>query len=286
MPPRKDLHEANRQSWNQATPAHNSHKGDQAAFLRGGGSTLKAEEQELLGDIRGQRLLHLLCNSGQDTLSLAAKGARVTGVDISDEAIAFARRLSEESGLPGTFIRQDVYDFLEANAASAERFDIVFCSYGALCWLSDIDLWGRGVAQALAPGGRFAVVDFHPTAMMFDDQWRLRYPYFGGHTVTTEGVGDYVASSGSGLVPWGFQEGVKDFRNPCPDHTFQWGLGELITALLNAGLRLTTLKEYPYSSGARLFERMRADPQERRLYPPEDIPTFPLMFGLVAEKGR
>ena len=39
---RKDLHEANRLSWNAATQAHNSHKIDQAGFLRRGGSTLFA----------------------------------------------------------------------------------------------------------------------------------------------------------------------------------------------------------------------------------------------------
>ena len=102
---KKDLHEANRLSWNAATRAHNSHKGDQARFLREGGSTLHPEELELLGELRGRSLLHLQCNSGQDTLSLAARGALVTGVDISDEAISFARRLSADSGLPATFER-------------------------------------------------------------------------------------------------------------------------------------------------------------------------------------
>ena len=88
---KKDLHERNRLSWNAATQAHNSHKRDQAGFLRRGGSTLYKEEIELLGDVTGLSLVHLQCNSGQDTLSWAARGARVTGVDISDEAIAFGR---------------------------------------------------------------------------------------------------------------------------------------------------------------------------------------------------
>lgn len=107
---RKDLHETNRLAWNEATRAHNSHKADQARFLREGGSTLFPEELKLLGDVAGLSLLHLQCNAGQDTLSLARRGASVTGVDISDEAIAFARRLSAESGIPGTFHRADVYD--------------------------------------------------------------------------------------------------------------------------------------------------------------------------------
>src|SRR5262245_52108836 len=123
---RRDLHEENRLSWNAATAAHNSHKADQAQFLAGGGTTLHPEELELLGPLAGQRVLHLCCNSGQDTLSLARLGAQVTGVDISDEAIAFALRLSADSGIPGAFARADVYDWLEQAHAAGQRFDRVF----------------------------------------------------------------------------------------------------------------------------------------------------------------
>src|SRR5512138_2528139 len=96
---RKDLHEVNRAAWNAATEAHNSHKADQARFLREGGETIFPEEIALLGDLAGQRLLHLQCNAGQDTLSLVRRGARATGVDISDTAIEFARRLSADAGI-------------------------------------------------------------------------------------------------------------------------------------------------------------------------------------------
>src|SRR5918998_3195886 len=101
----KLMHEENRQSWNAATEAHNSHKRDQAAFLRNGGSTLFPEEIALLGDIAGRTLMHLQCNAGQDSLSLAARGAIVTGVDISDTAIAFARQLSADADISATFHR-------------------------------------------------------------------------------------------------------------------------------------------------------------------------------------
>ena len=77
----RHLHEENRRSWNAATAAHNTHKVDQAAFLRSGGSTLFPEELELLGAVEGLRIAHLQCNAGQDSLSLAALGATVTGVD-------------------------------------------------------------------------------------------------------------------------------------------------------------------------------------------------------------
>lgn len=123
----KDLHEANRLSWNVATRAHNSHKINQADFLRRGGSTLFPEERMLLGDIRNLHIAHLQCNAGQDSLSLAALGAQVTGVDISDEAIDFARRLSLESDISANFIRADVYDWLDEEASThPAAYDIVF----------------------------------------------------------------------------------------------------------------------------------------------------------------
>jgi len=120
----RKFREQNRRSWNAATRAHNSHKADQAAFLRNGGSTLYPDELALLDEVDGKRLVHLLCNSGQDSLSLAALGARVTGVDISDEAIEFARGLSRDAGIEASFVLADVYDWLTEARARGDRFDV------------------------------------------------------------------------------------------------------------------------------------------------------------------
>ncbi len=281
----RQLHEANRRSWNAATAAHNSHKQDQAGFLRRGGSTLFPEEIELLGDVAGKRLVHLQCNAGQDTLSLARLGAIVTGVDISDEAIRFAQELSAESGIPATFHRADLYDWLDAARDRGERFDFVFCSYGSICWLSDLERWAAGVFTVLAPGGRLVTVDFHPVSMMFNELFELTYPYFGeGRPLEWEdGIQDYVAASGSALAPSGFQEGVRDFKNPHAVYEFQWHLGAIFSALLRSGLSIAQFREYAYSNGVRLFENMREE-SGRRMFPPDDAPSVPLMFGLVAVK--
>lgn len=283
---RKELHEQNRRAWNLATDAHNSHKADQAKFFREGGSTLRAEEIELLGDIRGLSLVHLQCNSGQDTLSMATLGARVTGVDISDTAISFARKLSEDSGIPATFERMDVYDWLQQTANSTLRYDVVLSSYGFLMWLSDVSTWAKGIASILKPGGRLVIIEFHPFAMVFEFDWTHKYPYFAeGQVLTTEeGIGDYVAMSGEALTPSGYLEGVRDFKNSYSSHEFQWGIGEVVTAVLDAGLTLTSLKEYPYSNGAKQFDRMRELPGHH-IVPPEDVPNLPLMFSLVATKN-
>lgn len=280
---RKDLHEANRIAWNEATRAHNSHKHDQAGFLRGGGSTLYPDEIALLGDVRGQSLLHLQCNAGQDTLSIAAHlGATVTGVDISDEAIAFAQQLSADSGIPATFIRSDLFDWFETNT---QQFDVAFCSYGTVIWLSDLGAWGRGIARALKPGGHFVIIDFHPVLMLFEgDDMRPTYDvYGGGHVDFGVGIGDYVAMGGENIVPMGYLEGVTDFKNPHPSHEFTWGPSDIITALIDAGLALRTFKEYPYTSGFNPYPIMEALPGGRyRL--PESWPRLPHMYGIIVQK--
>lgn len=278
---RKDFHEANRLSWNAATDAHNSHRCNQAEFLRDGGSTLFPDEIELLGDIKDKSLIHLQCNAGQDTLSLARLGAKVTGVDISDTAIDFARRLSADSSIPATFHRMDVYDWL---ATTEERFDVAFTSYGVLCWLSDLKAWGAGITRILKPGGRFVLLDFHPTYNLFENDWQLLIPGMGGALQYFEGgIGDYVADSGAAAAPSGYDEGIKNFQNPHPVYEFAWGIGDIVTSLLDAGLRLTALREYPYSNGFKRFPDMREIAGSRFIMP-EGRPEIPLMLGITAAK--
>lgn len=134
------FHEENRASWNEAVVAHNSHKVDQHLFFRNKGSTLFREEKDLLGDLSGLRVCHLQCNAGQDTLSLVTKlGAQnPIGVDISDNAIDFATQLSRDSGVEATFVRADVLEFFETTKPN--QFDVVFVSYGAVNWLSSIQV--------------------------------------------------------------------------------------------------------------------------------------------------
>ncbi len=282
---RRALHEQNRLSWNEATKAHNSHKADQARFFREGGNKLYAEEMELLGDLSGRSVVHLQCNAGQDTLSIKQFGAaKVTGVDISDEAIDFARRLSADSGVEATFQRADVYDWLAAAARGSERWDIAFCSYGAIIWLSDLNAWATGIAAILKPGGRFVTVEFHPVEMMFEVDLSHRYPYstHGKPLTWDDGIEDYVGRSGPPDAPSGWLEGVQDFKNPHVAHEFHWGTAEIITALLEAGLVLEHFREYDHAS-FKIYDDMPQLPGRTWGLPP-GVPSFPLMYSITARK--
>ena len=284
---KRELHEDNRLSWNAATDAHNSHKGEQAPFFRGGGCKLYPEERELLGDLNRLDVVHLQCNCGQDSLSIANLGARhVTGVDISDTAVTFAAKLAADAGIAGVnFIRRDVYDYFADATAAGATFDVAFSSYGTLGWMSDLSGWARGVAGVLKPGGRLVLVDFHPVMQIFDEQLRQRYPYFGEGRVQTwdDGVSDYVAQTG-GPSPYGeLLPGVVDFRNPHRAHEFQWALSEIVSAVIDGGLMLTTLREYPYANGFAPFKGMRHLGADRWTLAAE-TPNLPLMYALAARK--
>lgn len=277
--------EETRRSWNVATRAHNSHKRDQAAFFKAGGSTLFPEELELLEVVRGKRLLHMQCNAGQDTLSLATKtGARMTGVDMSDEAIAFARTLSSESGIEARFERSEACAFFERDEVLG-RFDVVFASCGALPWIEDLARYMRGVARVLDGGGRAVFLEFHPLAWSFTKEWRAAAdPYFAEGRPFVEAVNDYVASSGPALAPSGFVEGVapSDYVNPHKAHGYQHTVAHILQCVIDAGLRVDVVREWPYSNGCKMNEGL-VDIGHHRFAPPPGV-SLPLMLGVCARK--
>lgn len=129
--------------------------------------TLKDIELAELGDVKNKSLLHLQCHFGLDTLSWARLGAEVTGVDFSEEAIEYAKRLSQELDIPARFICSNIYDTIEL---ITDKFDIVFTSYGVLCWLPDLVEWAEIISHFLRCGGIFYIVEFHPVNNIFDNE--------------------------------------------------------------------------------------------------------------------
>lgn len=269
--------ENTRLSWNIATRNHNAHKGDQAAFFRAGGDVLFPEELELLGELADQDLVHLQCNAGQDSLGLARRGARVTGVDLSDEAIAFARALSAGAGIPAEFVQSEVVSWL---AQTERRFDLAFASYGALPWIADIGAWARGAWRVLRPGGALVVMEFHPLVWSFGPDLDLRGDDYFAVEPFREPVGDYVAASGAGL---GAVTPAAVLPNTTPATAYQTGLGQIVTAFCQAGFLLEIVREYPHSNGCRLLSGLVEGPERTWVMPPEKA-RLPLMYGLRARK--
>lgn len=271
--------ESTRQSWNRATRNHNAHKGDQAARLAAGEELLFPEELSLLGDLSGKRLVHLQCNAGQDSLCLARRGADVTGVDLSDEAIDFARALSARAGIPARFLRSELLSWM---AQTDERFDVAFTSYGTTGWLPDLGAWARGVRRVLRPGGVLVYVEFHPLVWSLGDQdpGTLSGDDYFATAPFREPVGDYVAAAGAAL---GAVEVGETVQNTIPAVSYQHGLAEVLQALCAAGMRLTDVREWPHSNGARI--RSGLVPLGARRYGwPEGAARIPLMFGIRATR--
>jgi SAM-dependent methyltransferase len=281
-----EQHETNRASWNAATARHLTHRDDAEvlARVRDGAPILFPEELELLGDLRGRRVLHLQCNDGLDTLALAREGAaEVVGVDISDVAVETAARRGAASGLPVRFERGDVLDWMGAAALAGERFERVFASYGALCWIADLGAWMRGAASLLAPGGRLVVVEFHPLFAVFEPGWAIERSYFGaaGGWRFEEGIQDYVGYLADDPAE---AAAARAWVNPHACVEFQWTVGDIVTAVLGAGLRLEALHEHPYANGWQPFPEMRGDDQ-RRYWPPASR-ELPMMVSLAAGLPR
>ena len=180
----KDYAAVNRANWDERVPAHAASPDYSVdAFLADPAflSDVVRFDLPLLGDISGQRGVHLQCHIGTDTISLARLGASMTGVDFSGPAVRQARALAEQTGADATFVESDVYE--AADAVGRGAFDFVFTGIGALCWLPSVSRWARVVADVLRPGGRLFIREGHPDAVgarrrRGDDLLVVEYPYF------------------------------------------------------------------------------------------------------------
>lgn len=215
----------NKAAWDKRTKLHVASKFyDVEGFLKGK-SSLNPIELDQVGNVAGKSLLHLQCHFGQDTLSWARLGAKVTGVDLSSEAVEQAKNLAVRSGLEATFIEADIYQFGDENS---EQFDLVFTSYGALCWLPDLTKWAQTIVSALKVGGEFHLVEFHP----INELLPAGYSYFPQDQPDIEDGGTYTENCD------GQQSTMMTWAHP---------LSEVINSLITAGLSLQAVHEYPFS---------------------------------------
>lgn len=257
--------EINRKSWNNRLESHlNSDFYDMQAFLEGK-SSLHDIELELLGDLKGKKVLHLQCHFGQDTISLSRLGADVIGIDLSDKSIQKAQEIARITDSSAQFLCSSVYD-LPNNLEG--QFDIVFASYGTIPWLPDLSRWGNVIQHFLKPGGQFIFVEFHPVVWMFDDDLKeIKYHYNNVEPIIEEETGTYAdknANIRSTYVCW--------------NH----GIGEVTNSLLQNNLHIKQLNEYCYSPYSFLPGSEAFEPGKHRIARFGN--KFPLVYSIVCEK--
>jgi SAM-dependent methyltransferase len=267
---------ANRANWDERVGVHMAPGGYDIASLRAGNARLDAIEEAELGSVAGKRVLHLQCHFGRDSLILAQRGAEVTGLDFSTPAIAAALALTEELGLAdrARFFEADLYDARTVIPEPAS-FDLVYVTWGALLWLADIRLWAEIVAYFLKPGGRLYLAEGHPIALVFDDLQK-----------SPDGVPGFFAPYFS-PTPIEYDDS-KDYANPTAvlknTKTFTWihPIGDVVTGLTDAGLRLDWLHEHDAVTW-RMFNLLQED--EAGLFRWPEQKWLPLAFSLSATRA-
>jgi SAM-dependent methyltransferase len=262
------INQFNLAHWNEVTPHHVTSPMYRTEDFRRGEIVLDPVVREALGDVNGRRLLHLQCHFGLDTLSLARLGARVTGLDFSPPAIDQARALAAEAGLEADFICADVLD----PPPRLGGFEIVFASWGAIFWISDIDAWMRVAARSLQAGGRLFLCEGHPAMLMLDERapagapLQVRWPYDAFDPHIDEGDFDYT--------------GAKVAANRTEGYLH--GLSRILNGAMRAGLTIRGFREGDRVPWKALDQLVKLD-RDYWVLPP-GLPYVPLSFILEAVK--
>lgn len=243
--------EQNRKAWNEIADVRAKRWAEKNPLeqLREGG-TLSADLRKAAGSLLGKSLLHLQCASGEDSLSWASLGAIVTAVDISDRLIHHAKQRAEDAGLEIEFIAADIYQL--PDELQQQSFDLVYTGGGVLTWLPDLPQWARVIAKALKPGGLFVIEEEHPLAQALtvaQGAITISEDYFQGGRAIPEPPGwNHFDDHGVGTEP---------------KYEFLWNLGEVVTALAKAGLRINLLEESPTVADQKWRYRDRLDEAAR-----------------------
>ena len=263
---------ANRRNWDERVAIH---RRDASGFY--GVERFLAGEKELhgieaseLGDLAGKRLLHLQCHFGLDTLILARLGATVAGIDFSPSAIAEARRMAAAIGVAAEFVCGNVYD---AREAVAGLFDVVYTTWGTICWLPDMPRWAHTIAALLAPGGFLYFADAHPNMLILEERdGRLVHEYA-------------IDTPPNAPLVFDEPQTYNDDATPlAASRTYEWihSLSRVVTALLEAGLALEFLHEHVGLPWRPFPMCVRGGDGLWRL--PASVPAFPLSYSLRARK--
>lgn len=255
--------EANRRSWAAIAEEHYQ---TFKKILARNESTLSETQTNELEDITGKILIHLQCNTGADTISLARMGAIVTGVDLVPENIHYAKKLAADFGVDDArFIESNVLDLIDNHD---EKYDIVYTTEGVLCWLPDLHLWARTVRHLLADNGFLYVMDGHPFYMVWNEEKLpelvVKYPYFHKTADKDEWIGGYAAKPRKAV-----------------NYSWMYSMGEIVTALSRAGLHIEWLHEFDWLYYELSAERQKKNKNGKWIFP-EYKEKLPFTFSLKA----
>lgn len=266
--------ESNEALWDEWAAIHAESPWYDLDAIRRGECRLRPYELEEMGDVRGKTLLHLMCQIGTDTVCWAKRGASAVGVDFSTKAVEVATQLAADLQVDATFVRADVLSL--PDALPPREFDIVYTSRGVLRWLPDLTRWANVVTQYLKPGGFFYLAEVHPVAKALsvrsdDTEPRLGGPYFERAAPLELSVSGSYAEPGA------------DVRSTAK-YLWPHSMGEVITALAGAGLRIDFLHEFPWAD--RPFPFLEQGEDDRTWVWPRDARgELPMFFSLRATKS-
>jgi SAM-dependent methyltransferase len=264
--------EINRRNWDERAIIHAR---DVTGFygldrVRSGADRFHSLESAELGDVSQKKVLHLQCHIGTDTLRLVRLGAIATGLDFSAEAIRVARRLADEAGLNVDFVAGRVD---EAPRLTPGPFDLVFVTWGTICWLPDLAVWAGAIASVLAPGGELYFADAHPGFLLMEERNGKLEPAYDFHTPADRPLEFKSETTYTGDPAVMTHQATREWIHP---------LSEILTALIGAGLTIRMFHEHEVLPWRGL--PMMAPVREGLWRLPDGHPRFPLSFSLRARK--
>ena len=255
----------NRESWDKRTKMHLDSEFYDVKGFKEGKEPLNEIEIKLLGNIESKSILHLQCHFGLDSFGLEKKGAIVTAVDFSPEAISYANKLKKDMEFSTEFICSNVYDL---NLTETHSFDMVYCSYGITGWLPKLNEWAKIISNHLSSGGIFIIVDFHPTMWMFDDDFKnIDYSYFNEKPYIEKESGSYAD---------------REHQEEITSIWWSHSLSEITQSLINNDMELKTFEEYDYSPYNCFQHTEKIDEKKYRIKHLDA--KIPMVYAMVFKK--
>lgn len=262
----KDYFKINMDAWDKKTPVHVASALYNVDEVKKGGTSLNKIEIDDLGNVKNKRILHLQCHFGLDSISLTKMGAEVLGVDFSTKAIEQARKFAEDLNVSTRFLVANIY---EVSKIVKEKFDIVFCSYGSICWLPDLDKWANVISKMMAKDAFFYIVDFHPLLHTFD-------------CLLSDARRSYFCTDEPFKREW--HGTYADYCSGLETIEYNWNhsIAEILGPLKNNGFAIDEFRELPYLPKEWFPNLVKGEDGFYRVNGSENI--YPLLFSIKATK--